>query len=63
MIEPIHYPNINGATDREQMVQMKRYLFQLVDQLNYTMDLLDSNTEQVKAEIEEKSKQELAKKS
>ena len=45
MIEPIHYPNINGATDREQMVQMKRYLFQLVDQLNYTMDLLDSNTE------------------
>lgn len=63
MIEPIHYPNINGATDREQMVQMKRYLFQLVDQLNYTMDLLDSNTEQVKAEIEEKAKQELAKKS
>lgn len=63
MIEPIHYPNINGATDRDQVAQMKHYMFQLVDQLNYTLSLLDSNTEQIKAEIEEKAKQELAKKS
>ena len=63
MIGKIRYPAINGATDREQIDQIRRYLFHLADQLNYTLSLLDSNTEQVKAEIEEKAKQELAKKS
>lgn len=33
----IRYPNITGATEREQLFQMKSYLRQLVDQLNYEM--------------------------
>lgn len=29
------YPNITGVSDREQLAQIKSYLLQLVDQLNY----------------------------
>lgn len=33
----IRYPNITGATDKEQLSQVKSYLHQLVDQLNYAL--------------------------
>ena len=31
----IRYPNITGVTEREQLAQIKSYLHQLVEQLNY----------------------------
>ena len=33
------YPNITGATEREQLQQLKSYLYQLVEQLNHTAEL------------------------
>ena len=33
----IRYPNITGSTDKEQLTQVKSYLHQLVDQLNYAI--------------------------
>ena len=35
------YPNITGEDPRKQLEQLKRYLFQLVDQLNYTLEQLE----------------------
>ena len=34
------YPTITGASDKEQLEQMKRYLRQLVDQLNYAFSVI-----------------------
>lgn len=34
------YPNITGGSDKEQLEQMKRYLRQLVDQLNYAFSVI-----------------------
>lgn len=36
----IRYPNINGLSDKEQLSQIKSYLHQLVEQLNYTLSLV-----------------------
>lgn len=33
----IRYPNITASTEREQLAQIKSYLHQLVDQLNYAL--------------------------
>lgn len=44
------YPNITGGSDKEQLEQMKRYLRQLVDQLNYAFSLIrteENTTEKV----------------
>lgn len=43
----IRYPNITGKTEAEQLAQMKSYLIQLVDQLNWALSVLekDNNTE------------------
>ena len=35
------YPNITGEDPRKQLEQLKSYLFQLVDQLNYTLEQLE----------------------
>lgn len=37
MSTELRYPNITGATEREQLVQMRSYLHQLVDQLQYAL--------------------------
>ncbi len=37
MIVDLRYPNINGKTTEEQLVQTKLYLKGLVDQLNFTL--------------------------
>ena len=37
MIGSIRYPNITGATEAAQLMQLKSYLHQLVDQLNIAM--------------------------
>lgn len=44
MIGKIRYPAINGATDREQIDQIRRYLFQLADQLNFTLAAMDTES-------------------
>lgn len=35
----LRYPNITGLSEREQLSQMKSYLHQLVEQLNYALPL------------------------
>lgn len=34
----IEMPNINGMTDSEKITQIIRFLYRLVDQLNWSMD-------------------------
>jgi hypothetical protein len=44
------YPTITGASDKEQLEQMKRFLRQLVDQLNYAFSVIrteEDTTEKV----------------
>lgn len=38
------YPNISAATEREQLAQIKSYLHQLVEQLNYALPTLGTGT-------------------
>ena len=38
----IRYPNITGLSDKEQITQIKSYLHQLVEQLNYELTTLGS---------------------
>lgn len=37
----LRYPNITGEDPRQQLQQLKRYLFQLVDQLNMALERLE----------------------
>ena len=36
----IRYPNISGISEKEQLAQIKSYLHQLVEQLNYALQTL-----------------------
>ena len=38
----LRYPNITGKTEAEQMVQVRSYLHQLVEQLNWALNAADS---------------------
>lgn len=38
------FPNINGLTETEQLKQIKSYLHQLVEQLNWAMSVLESGS-------------------
>lgn len=38
----LRYPNITGKTDTEQVSQMRSYLHQLVDQLNWALNTVES---------------------
>ena len=38
----LRYPNITGKTDAEQLTQVKGYLHQLVEQLNWALNVADS---------------------
>ena len=40
----IRYPNITGATERDQVAQIKSYLHQLVENLNYALATLEKGT-------------------
>lgn len=42
----IRYPNITAGSEREQMAQMRSYLHQLVDQLNYAFSILGEGTQE-----------------
>lgn len=37
----IRYPSITGKTPQEQLEQMKSYLHQLADQLNWALSVLE----------------------
>ena len=39
------YPSINGSTEREQIAQIKSFLYQLVDNLNYSFSIIDDGNE------------------
>lgn len=45
MTPQIRYPNITGKTPEEQIAQLKSYLHQLVDQLNYLLSETNSKKE------------------
>lgn len=49
----LRLPNITGATEREQLSQIRSYLYQLVDQLQFTI----SNIEKIQIAQEEKIKE------
>ena len=49
----IRYPNITGLSDREQLVQVKGYLYQLVDQLNYALPTIGAGVEKKVATSQE----------
>ena len=38
----IRYPNISGTSEREQLAQVKSYLHQLVEQLNWALPTLET---------------------
>lgn len=37
----IRYPNITGKTPEEKLQQMESYMRQLVDQLNYLLNIIE----------------------
>lgn len=42
----LRYPNITGLSEKEQLSQIKSFLHQLVDQLNYAMPSAESSSTQ-----------------
>lgn len=46
MTPQIRYPKITGRTPEEQIAQLKSYLYQLVDQLNYMLANSDGKKEE-----------------
>ena len=40
----LRMPNIKGATDAEQIAQIKSYLYQIVEQLQFIIDTLDNQS-------------------
>lgn len=48
----IRLPNINSSTtDREQLEQIKRYLFQFAEDLNYAVNVIDNNQSSISDQI------------
>lgn len=56
----IRLPNINGSTDRAQLEQIKRYLFQFAEDLNFAVNALENNqstiSKQITASVESSAK-------
>ena len=55
----LRYPNISGFTEKEQLAQIKSYLYQLVDQLNYALPSLGGSTQTYEVQGTEVSYYEL----
>ena len=51
----IRYPNITSSSEREQIAQIKSYLIQLVDQLNYALPLTGRSGETYEVQGEQMS--------
>lgn len=45
----IRMPNITGKTETEQLQQIKSFLHQLVNELNWALSVMEPNNEQGKA--------------
>lgn len=48
----IRYPNITASSDREQLSQIKSYLHQLVDQLNYALPQADGSAQPTSTSVQ-----------
>lgn len=42
MTPKLRYPNITGRTPEEQIDQLKRYLYQLIDDLNFVLSTMNT---------------------
>ena len=42
MTPKLRYPNITGKTAEEQIQQLKRYLYQLIDELNFLLSTTET---------------------
>lgn len=49
-------PSITGATEKEQLAQLKSYLFQLVGDMQYALNDLEKKTSSNKKQTEENNK-------
>ena len=47
----IRFPNITGVSEAEQLIQIKSYLYQLVEQLNWMLPTIESSTGQAGTSI------------
>ena len=47
----IRLPNINGSTEKLQLEQIKRYLFQIAEDLNYAVKSIDNNQTKMSEQI------------
>ena len=50
------YPDIKGKTPVEQIAEMKRFLWQLIDELNYASSAGDTKKEQAQTVVKEPGK-------
>lgn len=55
----LRYPNITAGTEREQLSQIKSFLHQLVDQLNYALPSMDGASQSIEVQGSEISYYEL----
>lgn len=51
MTHEFRYPNITGTTPQEQIAQIKSYLHQLVEQLQWSMNNIDTAQSQMSAAL------------
>jgi hypothetical protein len=49
-------PNVNASTEKEQIQQIKSYLFQLTDQLNWAFTTLENQRAELKKSVDETKK-------
>ena len=50
MTPKLRYPHIAGRTPEEQIDQIKRYLYQLIDELNFALSAMEAQNHQKKEE-------------
>ena len=53
----IRLPNITGKTEKEQLEQIKSYLFQFAQQLNYALRTIDVKADEAKTKVEATTQQ------
>lgn len=51
----LRLPNITGLTEKEQLSQINRYLFQLVGELQFTINNLENEVNSLKTTISQTS--------
>lgn len=52
----IRYPHITGKTEKEQLAQLRGYLKQLVDDLNYILPAIEESANKAHKELEDEIK-------